>query len=140
VVLETNIDDLNPQIYDHVMARLFKAGALDVFLTSIQMKKNRPGVLLTLLCEPADADRFTELLLIETSAFGVRRTQAERRKLRRELLKVKTPMGSVQVKIGRLDGRIVQVAPEFDSCRSVAAMSGTTVREVYEAAKKAFPI
>ena len=140
VVLETNLDDIQAEFLGHVLEKALRQGALDAFHTPIQMKKNRPGVLLTLLCEPADADRFTELLLIETSAFGVRRTQAERRKLRRELLKVKTPMGSVQVKIGRLDGRIVQVAPEFDSCRSVAAMSGTTVREVYEAAKKAFPI
>lgn len=140
VVLETNLDDIQAEFLGHVLEKALRQGALDAFHTPVQMKKNRPGVLLTLLCEPADADRFTEMLLTETSAFGVRRTQAERRKLQREILEVKTPLGSVQVKIGRLDGRIVQAAPEFESCRSVAAMSGTSVREVYDAAKKAFPL
>jgi hypothetical protein len=137
-VLETNLDDIPAEILGHVLEKTLRLGALDVFHTPVQMKKQRPGVLLTILCEPADADRFTELLLTETTAFGVRRTQAERRKLHREFTEVKTPFGAVKVKLGRLDGRIVQSAPEYESCRSVAAMSGATVRDVYDAAKKAF--
>jgi uncharacterized protein (DUF111 family) len=98
------------------------------------MKKNRPGVLLTVLCAAADADKFAALLLRETSAFGVRRTLAERRKLRREFLTVKLPQGEVTVKLGQLDGTVVQVAPEFESCKQLAAKSGLTLKQIYEAA------
>src|SRR6185295_3372063 len=96
------------------------AGALDVFHTPIQMKKNRPGVLLTVLCAETEADRFSEMMLCETSAFGVRRTLAERRKLRREFATVKTRFGEVKVKLGRLNGKVVQAAPEYESCRKLA--------------------
>ena len=137
VVLETNLDDVPAEILGHVLEKSLRLGALDAFHTPVQMKKNRPGTLLTLLCNPGDADTLTELLLTETTAFGVRRTNAERRKLRRELTEVKTPFGAVKVKLGRLDGRIVQASPEFESCRSVAAMAGATVREVHEAARRA---
>ncbi len=136
-VLETNVDDLNPEILGHVLDKALRWGALDAFHTPVQMKKQRPGVLLTILCSPGEADRFTELLLTETSAFGVRRTLAERRKLRREVVEVKTAFGSVKVKLGRLDGRVVQAAPEFESCRSVAVQAGVTLKEVYAAAARA---
>ena len=136
-VLETNLDDVSAEILGHVLEKSLRMGALDAFHTPIQMKKQRPGVLLTLLCEPADADRFTELLLTETTAFGVRRTRAERRKLRRDFVDVKTPFGTVKVKLGRLDGRVLQAAPEFESCRSVAAMAGVPVKEVFDAARRA---
>ena len=116
------------------MNRAMDDGALDVFYTPIQMKKNRPGTLLSILCGEADADRFTELLLRETTAFGVRRSLVERRKLRRELVDVDTPHGGVTVKIGRLNGRIVQAAPEYESCRQVAAREGLTLKEVQDAA------
>ncbi|PYK65504.1 MAG: TIGR00299 family protein [Verrucomicrobia bacterium] len=112
-------------------------GALDVFHTPIQMKKNRPGVLLTVLCAAADADRFSELILHETSAFGVRRYSTERRKLKRELVKVKTQFGEVTVKVGKLNGKVVQVAPEFESCKKLAEQTGVALRKVYEAAIKA---
>jgi hypothetical protein len=98
------------------------------------MKKNRPGVLLTVLCAAPDADRFTHLILRETSAFGVRRLLMERRKLRREVVSVKTSFGEVAVKLGRLDGRVVQAAPEFESCKALADKASVTLREVYEAA------
>ncbi len=137
-VLETNLDDISPEILGHFVDRAFEAGALDVFHTPIQMKKNRPGVLLTVLCAMDDADRFTQSLLTETSAFGVRRTTATRRKLRREFRKIRTPHGEVTVKLGLLDGKIVQVAPEFESCRSVATASGSELRAVYQAAITAF--
>jgi hypothetical protein len=112
-------------------------GALDVFHTAIQMKKNRPGVLLTVLCAALDADKFSELILRETTAFGVRRTTAERRKLPRETRSVKTKFGEVTVKLGRLNNRVIQASPEFESCRKVAESATVTVREVYEAAIKA---
>jgi uncharacterized protein (TIGR00299 family) protein len=135
-VLETNLDDVSGEILGHFVESTLKAGALDVFHTPIQMKKNRPGVLLTVLCAAADADRFTERLLRHTSAFGVRRTLAERRKLRREFVRVKTEFGEVPVKLGRLDGEIVQVAPEFDACRDKAVQACVPVRTVMAAAEK----
>ncbi len=136
-VLESNLDDINSELLGALVEKALAAGALDVFYTPVQMKKNRPGVLLTLLCAEADADEFSEMILRETTAFGVRRTVATRRKLRREAKTVKTKFGHVAVKFGLLNGRVIQASPEFESCRTVAARSGVTVREVYEAARKA---
>ena len=133
-VLETNLDDVSGEVLGAFVENALGAGALDVFHTPIQMKKNRPGVLLTVLCAAADADKFAALLLRETSAFGVRRTLAERRKLKREFLTVQLPQGEVSVKIGRLDGAVVQVAPEFESCKQLAAKSSVPLRAIYEAA------
>jgi uncharacterized protein (TIGR00299 family) protein len=135
-VLETNLDDVSGEVLGHLVEQALTAGALDVFHTPIQMKKNRPGVLLTVLCAEADADKFSELLLRETSAFGVRRTIAERRKLRREFTTVKTKFGKVTVKIGRLNGQVVQATPEFESCKQVAAKVKVPLKQVYEAALK----
>jgi uncharacterized protein (TIGR00299 family) protein len=135
-VLETNLDDINAEILGSFVETALAAGALDVFHTPIQMKKNRPGVLLTVLCAEADADKFTELMLRETSSFGVRRHLAERRKLARDFTAVKTPYGEVKVKIGRLDGRVVQAAPEFESCKTVAEKAKVPLKSVYEAVVK----
>jgi pyridinium-3,5-bisthiocarboxylic acid mononucleotide nickel chelatase len=139
VVLETNLDDINAEILGNCMEKALVAGALDVFHTAIQMKKNRPGVLLTVLCAEADADKFSELLLRETSAFGIRRYAAERRKLRREFVTVQTPYGSVTVKVGKLDGKVLQAAPEFEVCKKLAEQANLPIKEVYEAALRAFP-
>ena len=139
-VLETNLDDVSGEILGHFVETALAAGALDVFHTPIQMKKNRPGVLLAVLCAEADADRFSEMILRETSAFGVRRTVAERRKLRREFIEVKTPFGSVAVKIGRLNGKVVQIAPEFESCNKRAAQAKVPLKQIHEAAIKAVKI
>lgn len=133
-VLETNLDDINAEILGHVVEKAFAQGALDVFHTPIQMKKNRPGVLLTVLCASAEQDRFTELLLRETTAFGVRRTSCERRKLKREIVSVNTTFGSVEVKVGRLDGRKVQTSPEFESCRRLAEAKDVPIKAIYQAA------
>ena len=133
-VLETNLDDVSGEVLGAFVENALGAGALDVFHTPIQMKKNRPGVLLTVLCAAADADKFAALLLRETSAFGVRRTLADRRKLKREFLTVQIPQGEVTVKIGKLDGAVVQVAPEFESCKQLAAKSSVPLRAIYEAA------
>ena len=133
-VLETNLDDVAGELLGAFVEQALGAGALDVFHTPIQMKKNRPGVLLTVLCAADDADKFAALMLRETSAFGVRRTSAERRKLKREFLTAKLPHGNVTVKIGKLDGAIVQVAPEFESCKQLAAKASLPLKTIYEAA------
>jgi hypothetical protein len=137
-VLETNLDDINAEILGAFVERALAAGALDVFHTPIQMKKNRPGVLLTVLCAEAEADRFTEMMLRETTAFGVRRTLAERRKLPRETVTVKTRFGPVAVKVGRLNGQVIQAAPEFEWCKKIAGRARVPLKQVYEAAMKAF--
>ena len=137
VVLETNLDDINGEIQGRFIELALAAGALDVFHTPVQMKKNRPGILLTVLCPAADADRFTEMMLRETSAFGVRRHVADRRKLRREIVTVKTEHGEVAVKLGRLDGRVIQVAPEFESCRMLAERTKLPLKQIYDAAIRA---
>lgn len=137
MVLETNVDDINCEILGYVVELAMFAGALDVFHTPIQMKKNRPGVLLTVLCPPSEVDLFTELLLRETTTFGVRRYLVERRKLRREFGSVDTPYGKVQVKYGRLNGKIVQSAPEFESCRGIATQENVPLKFVYAAALRA---
>ena len=136
-VLETNLDDINPEILGHFVEQALAAGALDVFHTPIQMKKNRPGVLLTVLCGESEADKFTELMLRETSAFGVRRSTAERRKLIREFASVRTPYGEVNVKLGRLDGKVIQAAPEFESCKKLAAEAKVSLKTIYQAASQA---
>jgi pyridinium-3,5-bisthiocarboxylic acid mononucleotide nickel chelatase len=137
-VLETNLDDINAEILGHFVEQALAAGALDVFHTPIQMKKNRPGVLLTILCATADADKFTEMMLRETSAFGVRRSTAERRKLQREFATVQTPHGAVTIKLGKLNGKVVQATPEFESCRKLAEQTGVPIKQIYEAAAKHF--
>ena len=136
-VLETNLDDVSGEILGHFVETALAAGALDVFHTPIQMKKNRPGVLLTVLCAETDADQFSEMILRETSAFGVRRTMAERRKLRRTFTKIKTRFGEVTLKIGRLNGKVIQAAPEFESCKKLAGRAKIPLKRVYEAAFKA---
>src|ERR1017187_3880832 len=127
-VLETNLDDCTGEILGHFVETALATGALDAFHTPIQMKKNRPGVLLTLLCAENDADKFAELILRETTAFGVRKTIAERRKLRREFAEVKTAFGKVTVKIGKLGGKVVQAAPEFESAKKLAVQKKVTVK------------
>jgi uncharacterized protein (TIGR00299 family) protein len=133
-VLETNLDDSNPEWLGHFIEKALAAGALDICQTPTQMKKNRPGVLLTVLCAPAAADKFSEWILRHTSAFGVRRTLAERRKLRRQFRAVQTPFGEVSVKIGLLNGEIIQTAPEFESCRKLAEEKRVPLKTIYEAA------
>ena len=133
-VLETNLDDISSEVLGDFVERALKAGALDVVHTPIQMKKNRPGVQLSVLCAEGDADQFCEMILRETSAFGVRRTLTERRKLQRETKTVTTPHGEVKVKLGKLNGEIVQVAPEYESCRAIAAKADVPLKAVYDAA------
>lgn len=132
-VLETNLDDCTSEVLGYFMERALSEGALDVFHTPIQMKKNRPGVLLTVLCEVSVADRFAELMLRETSAFGVRRQVVERWKLRRQILSARTSYGVFPVKLGTLNEDVVQVSPEFEACGKAASERGVPLREVYRA-------
>jgi uncharacterized protein (DUF111 family) len=135
--IETNLDDLSPELLAAATGKLLAAGALDVFVAPIQMKKNRPGFRLTVLAEPARADEFARLILRETSAFGVRMHDCRRLKLRREITTVATAFGPIEVKRGWLGDELVQTAPEFESCRRAAEASNTPVREVYLAAQTA---
>lgn len=137
VVLETNLDDVSAEVLGHFVETAMAAGALDVFHTSIHMKKNRPGVLLSVICTDEDAELFAEMILRETSAFGVRRSVMERRKLQREFIEVELAKGRVQVKVGRLNGRVVHAAPEYDSCARLARELKTPIREIIENAARA---
>jgi len=136
-VLETNLDDMNPEFYDHVLDRLFQAGAADVYLCPIQMKKNRPAVLLSVLAHPGDLPRLKEILFAETSTLGVRWYNVRRHCLERENFMVPTRFGEVSVKLGRRGGVLLNLAPEYESCRAAARRCNVPLAEVYEEARQA---
>jgi NCAIR mutase (PurE)-related protein len=133
-ILEANLDDLNPQVYDHVMDRLFAAGALDVTLTPIQMKKNRPAVTLSVICEPERVEAMAEVVFAETSTLGLRMSRWERICLERDWVRAETPWGPVRVKIGRRNGRVLTRTPEYDDCKRIAQEAGVPLKEVQAAA------
>lgn len=137
-VLETNIDDASPQLLGHVMDRALQAGALDCFFTPAQMKKNRPGVLVSILCRPQDKERMMTLLFAETTTLGIRAYEVERWALERESWPVETAFGPVEVKIARLNGQIIGGTPEYETCRAIAEKKGVPLREVEAAARAAF--
>jgi uncharacterized protein (DUF111 family) len=137
VRLEVNLDDLSPEVTGATMEALFAAGALDVWLTPIQMKKNRPGTMLSVLCEEAAVEALAEIIFRETTTFGVRIEQVLRLKLERRFEQVATEFGEVTVKVGLRNGEVIQRAPEFESCKAVAQASGQPLRAVYEAAVRA---
>jgi hypothetical protein len=136
-VLETNLDDCSPEVLGHWLGEALRQGALDAFITPVQMKKNRPGAMLTLLCAPGEADRMTEFMLRETTAFGVRRALAPRRKLRREFRSATTPWGDVVLKCGLLNGEVIQAKAEYDSCRRLAEAAGAPLQAIQQAAAQA---
>jgi uncharacterized protein (TIGR00299 family) protein len=138
VVIEAEIDDMTPQIFGMLMDRLLVAGALDVFYTSIQMKKNRPGTLLTIVAPPEARQALTSIVFRETTTIGVRFTEMQRECLDRETVVVETPFGRVRVKLARRDGAVLNASPEFDDCVRLAAETGTPVKDVQAAAMKAF--
>ncbi len=137
-VIETNVDDLNPEFFEHVMERLFAAGALEVYLTPILMKKSRPGTLVSVLGEPAQVEALSEILFRETSTLGVRVHDVARRCLEREWRAVETEYGPVRVKLGRIGDDIVTAAPEYEECKRLARERGVPVKLVYAAAQRAF--
>jgi pyridinium-3,5-bisthiocarboxylic acid mononucleotide nickel chelatase len=133
-VLEANLDDMNPQIYGYFLEKALAAGALDVFATSVQMKKNRPGMLVTVLCKPEDEAKFHEMLFAETTTLGVRTYTAERRVLARQWETVRTTFGEVRIKVARLNGHIRQASPEFEDCRKLAEAQNAPLQRVMDEA------
>lgn len=135
--LETNLDDCSAEWLGAVMEQLFAAGALDVWFTPIQMKKNRPGVMLSVLCEEDAVNKLADIIFAETSAFGLRVEKTVRLKLNRRFKKVLTDFGEISVKLGLKGKQVVQIAPEFEDCKAAARKAGVPLRDVYAAALRA---
>jgi pyridinium-3,5-bisthiocarboxylic acid mononucleotide nickel chelatase len=133
--VETTVDDMSPQLYEPLLERLLEAGALDVFLTPVIMKRSRPGVVLTALCEPERVADLSRLLFEESPTLGVRWTAYQRSRLDREMVRLDTAYGPVTFKVSRLEGRVVTVTPEFEEIRRIARERGRPVREVLEQAR-----
>ncbi|HEX8457181.1 MAG TPA: nickel pincer cofactor biosynthesis protein LarC [Pyrinomonadaceae bacterium] len=137
-MIETNLDDASPQIVGYAMERAFALGALDCFLTPVQMKKNRPGVVVSILCRAGEREALTRLLFAETTTLGVRSYEVERRALAREFVAVETEYGRINVKLARrADGSFAQVAPEYEDCRAAAVRAGVPLHVVEAAARAA---
>lgn len=134
VIIETNIDDYNPELYDYVFERLLGAGARDVYLTPVHMKKGRPGVVLTVLCAASDREQLGGIVLSETSAIGLRYHPARRMVLEREMREVSTAYGVVRVKVARGPGGHENLAPEYEDCKRIAAEKQVPIKLVYQAA------
>jgi uncharacterized protein (TIGR00299 family) protein len=137
-VIECEIDDMNPQIFGVVMDQLNAAGALDVFYTPVQMKKNRPGTLLTVVAKPERKGDIADIIFRETTTIGLRHSEVARECLQRELVTVETPLGAVRFKVARRDGRVVNAAPEFEDCARLAASHNLPVKEVQAIAFRAY--
>ena len=136
-MLETNLDDASPQIIGHVMDRVLELGALDCFFTPVQMKKNRPGVLLSALCRREEKEAVMKLLFMETTTLGIRSYEVTRRALERSVVRVETQYGPIDVKVAHLDGRVVNEMPEFEQCREAAARANVPLKLVEEATRLA---
>ena len=137
-VLEANLDDMNPQIFGYLLEKALAAGALDVFATPIQMKKSRPGMLVSILCKPEDESKFQAMLFAETTTLGVRSHLVERYALPREHVTVTTRFGEVRVKVARTGGRVLHASPEFEDCRKLAEEKNVPLQEVMEQAMLRF--
>jgi uncharacterized protein (TIGR00299 family) protein len=137
-IVETNLDDVSGELVGHAIGRLWEAGALDVYTNSIQMKKNRPGVTLSVLCGADQVAAVEEILFRETTTLGVRRWAVQRRKLPRETRQVETPWGKVEGVVAWLDAKRSRFSPEFESCRRLAEAQGLPLKTVYDAAQSAF--
>lgn len=137
LILETNIDDMSPQIAGYLMERLFEAGALDVYYTHVQMKKSRPGVLLTALAEPSSQEALLDIIFRESTSIGVRTYPVERHCLERSMEKVSTTYGEVRVKVSRKNGKVVNAQPEYEDCRALALKKGAALKDVMDAARAA---
>jgi uncharacterized protein (TIGR00299 family) protein len=132
--IETNLDDMSPQIYGYFAEKALEAGALDVFSTPAQMKKNRPGLLVTILSEPANVSRLIDLVFRETTTIGVRTYDVRRKTLAREFVPVETPFGEVRMKVSRLNGAVLNATPEYEDCQKLAAERGVPLKQVIAAA------
>ena len=137
-VLEANLDDLNPQVFGYVMDRLLEEGALDVFGTPVQMKKGRPGIMLTVLSKPEDAGTLTQILFAETTTLGVRRRDEWRQILARRWESVRTQWGDVRIKIASMNGTVTNYAPEYEDCRRIAAENRVALKTVMQEATRLY--
>jgi hypothetical protein len=137
-VLETNLDDLPGEIVGYTTTRLMDAGALDTFITPIQMKKNRPGVMVTVLCDEPQIPEMETILFRETTTLGIRRYPVSRHKLKRQATEVPTRFGPIKGKLGWRDDRPPTFSPEHDDCARAAAAHGVALRDVYDAAHAAY--
>ena len=137
-MIEANVDDMSPQLYGYFLEQALAAGALDVTCSSAQMKKNRPGLTISILCEPEKSDALSQLLFEQTTTIGVRIYEARRKVLEREQVTVETPYGTVQVKVARREGKVVNAAPEFDDCQRLAAEKSVPLKQVIAAAEAAY--
>ncbi|HLW52842.1 MAG TPA: nickel pincer cofactor biosynthesis protein LarC [Candidatus Angelobacter sp.] len=137
-ILEANVDDMTPQIFGYVMEQALAAGALDVFGTAVQMKKNRPGMLLTVLCRPEDSARITRLIFAETTTLGVRMRQEKRATLARRHLTILTKWGEVRMKLANLNGSVSNYAPEYEDCRRIAELQHVPLKAVMQEAIKVY--
>ncbi len=136
VVIETNIDDMNPQFYDYVMERLLAMEVLEVFVTPILMKKNRPGHLLTVICPSEKLASVTKFLLRETTTIGLRWHEEERAKTDREIIPRQTKYGKIRFKLARWEGKVVNLSPEYEDCKKLALEKGVPLKEIFEEARK----
>src|SRR5262249_49105631 len=137
-VLETNLDDIPAEIIGYTTTQLMAAGALDVYVTPTYMKKNRPGAMVSVLCDAAKIAQLETILFRETGTLGIRRHEVSRHKLNRKAVVVETSFGSVAGKLGWMDGRPPTFSPEFDDCARIASERGLALREVYQAAHAAY--
>jgi uncharacterized protein (TIGR00299 family) protein len=132
VIIECNIDDMNPELYDALMERLFVAGAHDVFFTPIIMKKSRPAVIVSVLCDVGKQKAIEEVLWLNSSTFGLRSYKVAKSMLRRETVKVKTKYGEIKIKRGYLNGHIIKSKPEYEDCKRLAKENGVTIQDIYK--------
>ena len=136
MVIETNIDDMNPQFYDYMIEKLLAMGVMEVFLTPIMMKKNRPGTLLKVICPSEKLTSVTGFLLKETTTLGLRWHEEERNRADREILTLGTRYGKIRFKLARWEGKVVNVSPEYEDCKRLAVKKKITLKEVFEEARK----
>jgi uncharacterized protein (DUF111 family) len=137
-VLETNLDDISGEVIGHATTKLLEAGALDVYTTAIQMKKNRPGTLVTVLCTPELIAKSEKILFKETGTLGIRRWPASRHKLERRTHNIQTPWGEIQGKLAVLSDGSLSFSPEFESCKKIAAEKDVPLKDVYDLALRTY--
>jgi hypothetical protein len=137
-VLEANLDDMSPQLYGYFMEQALAGGALDVTCSAVQMKKNRPGITVSVLCAPEQSAALAQLLFAQTTTLGVRIYEARRKCLEREVVNVETEYGTIRMKVGKHEGQVLNVAPEFEDCRRSAAEKAVPLKQVMLAAQLAY--
>ncbi|MDD5722541.1 MAG: nickel pincer cofactor biosynthesis protein LarC [Syntrophales bacterium] len=138
VIVETNIDDMNPEVYDHVISKLLRNGAMDAYLVPIIMKKNRPAVQMSVLCREEDVDTVIDIIFEETTTLGIRQYRVEKKMMDRKVVTVETPYGQVDIKLGVYKGKILKFKPEYDQCKKLAKENDLSLSKVYEIATEAY--